>query len=124
MLNILTILNYVKTNLNDVNGRFNIIDDEHIIDTKTGVEFHMYDDSFKLTYGDDTIATMNDMTTEEQSIVWSIKQLITSPEKARQRQAERPELIKQRRQKLSDLFEHPTPPHTLTAEPDATPYVG
>lgn len=124
MLNILTILSYIKSNLHDPEGRFSIIDDEHIIDTKTGVELHMYDDVFKMTHGNAVVATIHDTTLDEQTVVWEIKQMITDPEKAQKRLAERPQKIKERRARLSELFENPTPIHTLETEPEAVAYNG
>jgi len=54
MLSIESILKFVHENLS--NPRFKKLNEEHIVDEKTGIEFHMYDDWFKMTKGEDIIA--------------------------------------------------------------------
>lgn len=112
-------------NIKDIE-RYKIINDEHVLDIKTGVEYHLYDDYFKITYGDDKIAKMNDFTLDEQEIIWKIKQLITDPEKVKQRLEEYPTLVKQRREKLSELYENPNPTSTkiVVEEVDTEVYTG
>lgn len=109
MLSIASILKYIRDNLHLDTERFIVIDDEHIIDTKTGVKVHLYDDDFKVTHDNEKIVKMCDFTPEEQEIVWSIKSSITDPEKAARRMDEYPELLRMRREKLSHLYENPTP---------------
>ena len=81
MLNIASILKFIQQSLIDNSDRYVVTDEEHILDTHTGIELHIYDDWFKITHDDNVIATMRDFdTTIEQPIVWEIKALITPAE--------------------------------------------
>lgn len=119
MLNILSILSFMLNNVESASPRFKIVDDEHIIDTHTGVELHMYNDWFKLTREDEVIATMPDFLAEEQKKVWELKQLITDPTKAVKSAKEATMQIKQRREMLSTLYENPQPIVDTSPVPEA-----
>lgn len=109
MLNILSILNYIKKCVEDLHERVYVMDDEHIKDTKTGLEFHLYDDYFKATYDDKLVLKMSDLSEQEQMVVWEIKQLITDPDKVKERKEEYPKMMKKHRMEFSELFENPNP---------------
>jgi len=110
MLNIASVLNFIKKGLAEGLERYVVNDDEHIIDKLSGVELHIYDDWFKITHQGKVIATMRDFdTTIEQPIVWDIKALITSPDVMSDRKENFMVDIKQRRGVLSDIFENPEP---------------
>lgn len=109
MLNIKSILMFLYEEVKSQSPRVIVLDDEHVLDTKTGVELHMYDDQFKVTHNEDTVAVHNYFTKQEQEIVWAIKQLITDPIKAAKRLEEYPIILATSRERLSDLFENPEP---------------
>ena len=106
--------------------RYVVEGDDHITDMNTGVKLHVYDSWFKITYDDDNVITKDDFTKEEQSLIWVIKQLITDPAVLKQREIDYKPLQVARRQKLSDLYENPTPmPNNAPiAEEGTTPYTG
>ena len=126
MLNLLSVLKFVKTGVANQDPRFEVKDDEHVFDMKTGVEFHMYDDDFKMTYGENIIAKPYSFTKEEQEVIWELKELITDPVKSAMRKEEYPQRIKEEREFISSLFENPQPIQDMTpmAEEDSTEYTG
>ena len=127
MLKISDILMYVYRGVKAKDTRFTVVDDEHICDTKTGVKYHLYDDTTKITYGDKTIIKQVHFTPEEQTILFELKKLITDPETVAKKTAEYPKVLHQARQSFSDLYETPSPmPAKVapTAEVDAKPYTG
>ena len=109
MLSIKSILRYILNELSTGSDRFSIIDWEHVLDTKTGVELHMYDDMFYATRDGREVIRSNAFTEEEQKIVWDIKELIAGPEKMKSRMQEYPQVITNQRKAFSELFEHPEP---------------
>lgn len=114
MLRISSILRYILKGVREQNPRFIVKGDEHVIDTATGVTLHVYDNWFKLTKDDVNIVTKDDFTDEEQGLFWKIKKLITPAEVLAERSANYKQLQIDRRKKLSDLYENPTP---MTAVP-------
>ena len=111
----------------DGNVRFEILDEDHVMDTETGVLLHVYEDWFKLTRDGEVLATMRDFdTTIEQPIVWEIKAYITPAEVLEQRKANYMEDIKRRREALSYKYESPAPikPDKVLLESNATEYTG
>lgn len=126
MLNISSILIHIHNGIVNKDSRFTILDEEHILDNKTDVEFHLYDDWLKATYDDEVIITINDFTKEEQDILQKIKQLIVDPIKYKERKDNHMLLVKSRREKLASLFETPTPINkaSVVAETDTTEYTG
>lgn len=125
MLNIESILNHVLSGVTTGDTRFEVIDDEHVLDRKTGVELHVYDDWFKLTHNDEIVATKNDFTNAEQGVVWQIKQTITSAETRRDKETNYKSLLDGRRVELSRLYEQPTPvAETVVAEVGTEEYTG
>lgn len=126
MLNISSILKHIGKGVEAKDPRYHVLNDEHVLDSKTGVELHMYDDWFKATYKDEVIATMPDFTKNEQEVLWSIKQLVSNPEKVKYINENYTTLQKARREKLAALFESPTPIETgvPVEEAEATEYLG
>tara|TARA_R110002124_G_scaffold92696_2_gene235409 strand:- start:2244 stop:2627 length:384 start_codon:yes stop_codon:yes gene_type:complete len=110
MLNISSILLHIHNLIKDGSERITILDDQHVLDTKTAVKLHLYDDWFKITHDDHVIATMRDFDSEtEQPIIWKIKNLITDPAKIEEGKVDYIAMIKERRSAISDLFENPVP---------------
>ena len=107
MLSIHSILKYIHQNLSD--PRYQKLDEEHILDSKTGIELHMYDDWFKMTKDDEIIATMGDFTSDEQECIWAIKQAVADPVKAKMKADDYHKDMAARRSNLSMLFEKPEP---------------
>ena len=126
MLNILSILKHIHNGIVHHDPRYIVTGDEHIHDSKSGVFLHVYDNWFKITYDDDNVVTQDDFTTEEQGVVWEIKKLITPPEVLKERAENYKPLQIERRKKLSELYQNPTPvgPAAPIAEKDTTEYTG
>ena len=127
MLEIQSILEYIKDEITDESERFEVVDDEHVLDNKTGIQIHVYDDWFKITRDGELIATMQDFDTGiEQPIIWQIKSLITDPEVMEHKKLKHMPMLKERRQMLSDLFESPEPIEyeDAIAEVGTTKYAG
>jgi hypothetical protein len=126
MLSISSVLEFIKRAVDEKDPRYDVLNDEHVLDLKSGVELHMYDDWFKVTYKDEVIATKTDFTKKEQDIIWTIKQAISDPEDAKFKDDNYTELQKGRREKLSALFESPTPVDEglPEEEADTTDYQG
>lgn len=126
MLDIQSILTFMMNGIAQQDPRFVVEDDEHIIDTKTGINLHVYDNWFKVTHEDSNVVTKEDFTSDEQMTVWSIKKLITAPEVLKQREVDYKPLQIARRKYLSDLFENPIPldDNKPKAEPGAATYIG
>ncbi len=95
----------------DKDERFIIPDDEHVIDTATGVTYHIHDHWYKLTYGEDdrTVATQDDFTDEVLDVIREVKELISPPGVLDKKREELRPLWEARMQLLSDLYENPTP---------------
>lgn len=126
MVNIKDILIYVHNGVKAKHPRFTVEDDEHVLDTKTGVEFHLYDDGGKVTHGDTVIAKMGYFTEQEKAVLFAIKKLITDPKVVAEKVAHYPVLVKEARASFSKLFEQPNPPKCLgpTEEENTVPYKG
>lgn len=114
MLNILSILTYAAS-LVGKDDRFIILDEEHVLDSKTGVKFHLYDDYFKLTHDDKLVAVKSDFTGKEQDAIFAIKVAIAGNETMEQKKALYQQKQAARRANLASLYENPIP--TKTNEP-------
>lgn len=126
MLNLLSVLKHVSSGIQEEEPRYIVQDDEHILDMKSGVLFHVYDNWFKLTYEDKNVITKDDFTVEEQEQFWEIKKLITAQEKLLEMKENYKPLQIERRNKMSDLFENPVPVNPLkpVEEEGTTTYIG
>lgn len=109
MINIASILKHIAQSIAKKDPQYKVLDDQHIVDTKTSAEFHLYNDWVKVTYDDAIVITMSDFTQEEQAAIWDLKQLITDPGEREHQKANYNELLKGRRQDFADLFENPEP---------------
>ena len=113
MLNLASVLNYIKNGIEEKIERYEIIDEEHVLDTVSGIKLHVYDDWFKMTHNGVVIATMRDFDrATEQPIIWEIKLLITPEGVAKERKDNYLKDIMERREQLSLRFEHPEPVST------------
>ena len=126
MINIKEILMYTYKGVKAKHPRYKVEDDEHILDTKTGVEFHLYDDGGKITHGEDVIAKMCYFTKDEQEILMEIKKLITDPAVVAKKIAHYPVMVQEAREVFSGLFEEPRPINNMepVEEENTTPYKG
>jgi geranylgeranyl pyrophosphate synthase len=126
MINILSILNFALTSLRAGDDRYKILDDEHILDTKTGVMFNMYDDVVDITRDDEVVLKLQYLTKDEQTVIWAIKQHITDPVKAKEKEMNYPAMVKEQRERFSDMYENPNPVASdfVEPEPDASEYAG
>lgn len=126
MLSIESILTYIHKGISNQDPRFLVEDFEHIIDTQTGVIYHVYDNWFKVTHEDENVITKDDFTKEEQTKIWEIKQLITPPDVLQKMETDYKPLQEARREKFSYLYENPTPVATNApvAEVGAASYTG
>ena len=59
-LNFKSWLMYVKDGITNKVERYKVVDDEHVVDTESGIQLHIYDGWFKVTHDDEIIATMRD----------------------------------------------------------------
>lgn len=126
MLNLTSIFNYINEGLKANDARFVIVDNEHVLDTKTGVKLHLYDGWLKITHNDELIAEMANLSEAEHSALWEIKRTVVGDDVMKQREDDYPTITKERRERLSNLFEHPEPivSKAPAVEPDATEYEG
>ena len=126
MLNIHSIFKFILIGLQDKAERFVILDDEHVMDSNTGVELHLYDGWFKVTRGEEVIVEMDNLSDDEKSTLWEIKTEITNPVVMQERKDNYMGTTKKRREKLSDLFEYPEPIMVKSpiVETDTEDYVG
>ena len=114
-----SILKYIYKALESGSDRFVILDEEHIMDTATGVEFHLFDDYFKVTHNGETIVSMPDFyqtKAQEQKIVNSIRELILDPEGEQERREKYHKDVMARRSAFVELYDNPKPAHTSCEE--------
>lgn len=126
--NLESILMFVYEGVKKGSDRFVIEDDEHVKDTATGAEYHLFHDNFKITYGGEVIATMADFYTQnkEQVIIMAIKDLITDPDKSKERREQYRTQMGERRAAFAALYEHPqpVPPNSEVLEQGTVAYKG
>lgn len=123
-LGIKSILDFILKALMQKDPSIDVLDDMHIMDTHTGVEYHLYDTHSKITHGDDEIMTSFDMTPEEQKVLWDIKQIITDPVTTANKKENHHELLRGRRKEFSHLYAEPQPlvDDSLQPEENTVPY--
>lgn len=130
MLKIASILGFVLASLKEEgNVRFHVVDEEHVLDIKTNVKFHLYDDYCKITHDDKTIMLLNYLTEEERNLIWEIKQAITDPKTAQAKRDDYPNMVQRQREIFSSLYENPVPTQTskmmnIVSEEGAEEYRG
>lgn len=108
MLNIESVLKLTHKGIIDQNPRYVVTGDEHVLDTKTGITLHVYDNWFKFTHADENIIVKEDFTLPEQTLIWEIKKAITPIDVLKDRDANYKPLQIARREKFSALHEQPT----------------
>ena len=124
MYNLVDILKTILNDLTDNPQNINIIDDQHLIDKLSGVEFHLYDDYFQMTRGDDKPISQSSFSDNEQAIIMEIKKMITDPEVTKDKQENYQKYITENRQRFSDWFRNPVPVTSgVVEEDDAEEYV-
>ncbi len=126
MIDIAKILTYVYNGVKADDPRFVVEDDEHVLDTKTSIEYHLYDDGGKVTYGDKVVARLEFYRKNEQDILMAIKKLITDPKVMEQKIAHYPVMVKEAREAFADYYENPRPivNKEPVAEENTTDYQG
>ena len=101
-----------------------LVDDQHFIDKISGVEFHLYDDYFQVSRGDDKPVSVSKFSKDEQKIFMQLKDAITDPEITRDKKINHEKYVTEARERFSDWFENPLPvKDDITEETDATDYV-
>lgn len=126
MLNILSILNFVATSIQKKDPRYEVIDSEHVFDTKTSIRYRLYDDYIKITHGDTVILKMDYLSKQEQQAIWAIKQLITDPAETEAKRANYMKMVQEYRAKFSELYAEPMPveDNSIQPEMDTEEYTG
>ncbi len=109
MYKAISIITAVKNGIASGNERFVVPDDEHVIDTITGVTYHIYDHWYKLAYDGKTVATMDDFSPEVLEVIVEIKELISAPGVLNEKREKLKPLWEARMQQFSDLYENPMP---------------
>ena len=109
MLKLNDVLKEIYNDLQNNLESINIIDDQHFIDNISGVEFHLYDDYFQMTRGEEKPVSASNFTKEEQSTVMLIKDLITDPIKAADKRENYQKYTAENRARFSSWFEQPKP---------------
>ena len=109
MLNIKSILERLLHEITSKTGRVEVKDWERILDTKTGVELHIFDNSLRAMHDGNEIIRSDGLTEQEKDVVWQIKEVIAGPEKMMRRAEEYPSVIAAQREAFADHFENPQP---------------
>ncbi len=109
MLELKSILTHVLNGIKNKDQRYIVKDDEHVVDTKTGVTYHLYDEWVKLTHEGESVIFKENFLESEQGLIWEIKGIITPPEVSENKTKNYKAISADRRKKLSDLYENPAP---------------
>ena len=124
MLNINGILKAILSDLKNKPELIKVVDDQHLVDTISGVEFHLYDDYFQMTRGDEKAVSVSSFSDAEKVTVMEIKNHITDPEVTADKKENYKEHIAENRQRFSDWFEVPIPvSEGIVEEEDTEEYV-
>ena len=124
MLNISSILRAVLNDLMTQSGNIKVIDDQHIVDKLSGVEFHLYDDYFQMTRGSDKPVSVSSFSEGEKTLIMQIKDLITNPEVTQDKKLNYKKYVDESRNRFSSWFEQPVPvTDSVQEEVDAEEYV-
>lgn len=111
MLNIHSVLKAILDDLKNNPGTIKVIDEQHFIDTLSGVEFHLYDDYFQMTRGDDKPISASSFSKNEQQTIMEIKDLITDPAVTLDKKENYQKYVTENRERFSNWFENPIPLH-------------
>lgn len=109
MLNIKSVLEAILKDLKEKPENIEIIDDEHFIDKLSGVKFHLYDDYFQMTRGNEKPVGASSFSPAEQQLIMTIKDVITDPAVSADKKMNYKRHIEERRQRFSNWFENPQP---------------
>jgi hypothetical protein len=109
MLNINGVLKAILEDLKNKPETIKIVDDQHFIDKLSGVEFHLYDDYFQMTRGEDKPISASSFSQNEQQTIMEIKDLITDPDTTRDKKENYQKYISENRERFSNWFENPIP---------------
>lgn len=120
MLNINGVLKAILNDLENKPETIKVIDDQHFIDKLSGVEFHLYDDYFQMTRGNDKPVSVSSFSHDEQQTIMKIKNLITDPEKTKDKEDNYQKYISDARERFSNWFENPEPLHDGVQEEEDT----
>lgn len=120
MLNIHSVLKAILNDLKANSENINVIDDQHFIDNLSGVEFHLYDDYFQMTRGEDKPISASSFSKNEQQTIMEIKDLITDPAVTLDKKENYQKYVTGNRERFSSWFENPTPVHDGVQEEDNT----
>lgn len=120
MLNIKSIFDFAANSMRAGENRFQVLDSSHIMDTVTGVEYHLYDDYAKFTRGDTELMTTFDMTPDENRSLMVMKELIAPAELKEGVMSRRYD----RRKLFAEAYETPIPGQLIVEEEDTLAYSG
>jgi len=120
MLNIKSILERLLHEVTNQTGRVEVKDWECILDTKTGVEIYIYDNSLHAARDGKEVIRSDGFTEQEKAVVWKIKEVIAGPEKMRKRAEEYPSVIVHQREAFAAHFENPQPVASIVVEEEGT----
>ena len=110
MLNIKSVLDKILEELEANSPNIKVENDQHLVDKISGVEFHLYDDYFQMTRGDEEQAvSQSAFTEEEKSVVMAIKDFITDPEVTLDKKTNYKKYLMESREDFANWFENPTP---------------
>lgn len=124
MLNLASVLKAIADDIKNKPESIKIINDEHFIDKPSGVEFHLYDDYFQMTRGDDKPVSAASFSHNEQQIIMEIKDLITDPSVTLDKKENYKKHMMENRERFSDWFENPIPVYDgVKEEEDTEEYV-
>lgn len=110
MLNIDSILIYIYNGVRSKDPRFVVLDDEHVLCTLTGVEFHLYDNAGKVTHGDNVVALIDQFNPRQKQMLFDIKKLISDPKVLAEKEIKFRAQADEAMALFSDLFENPRQP--------------
>lgn len=123
MLNISSILRAVLDDLERKSDNIKIIDDMHLVDKVSGVEYHLYDDYFQMTRGSDRPVSQSSFSDSEKSLIMQIKNFITDPEVTKDKRENYHKYVQDNRALFSSWYEHPEPMgQGIVEEDDAEEY--
>lgn len=120
MLNIHSVLKAILDDLKNKPETIKVIDEQHFVDKLSGVEFHLYDDYFQMTRGDEKPISASSFSHNEQQTIMEIKDLITDPEITNDKKENYQKYIVENRERFSGWFENPIPVHDGVQEEDDT----
>ncbi len=109
MLNINSILKSVLHEVQEKSESINVVDEYHVVDTISGVEFHLYDDYFQMTKGDEKPISVSRFSEGEKATIMELKNLITDPLVTQDKLDNHDQYVSNDRQRFADWFQNPNP---------------